>query len=193
LKLAELGRESVCEKCGLQLTIGPAAGSFKEVHLDRDYRRGFQRFYAVLSLGWAATILFVILSGFWEPWYMPIFNGGWSSVDAHSVSGRTPVADTPPSGGSQFGGVPVDPLPQTATEQKPLSVVSSEPLPQTETIDDFLERRHREQRARALGLQRTTMWKWAVGVALLPPLIAYLCLFVIIPWVYRGFTPALHS
>ncbi len=32
-------------------------------------------------------------------------------------------------------------------------------------------------------------WEWAVGLSLFVPLAAYLILFYVVPWVFRGFSP----
>jgi hypothetical protein len=102
-----------------------------------NYRRGFQRVYAALTVVWITVIMFVVLADFWQPWYSPIFNGGWSSTE----------------------------------DQSPLAVVRSEPLPaQTWTV-----------------AQQVRRWTWATGLSMVPPLLGYLILFYLLPWIYRGF------
>lgn len=32
-------------------------------------------------------------------------------------------------------------------------------------------------------------WPWAVGASIIPPLLGYVLLFYVVPWVYRGFRP----
>lgn len=100
-----------------------------------NYRRGFQRVYAVLTVVWAAAMLFAVLSDVWQPWYSPILNGGWSSTEDQ------------------------------------LRIVRSEPLP-GQTLD---------------SAQQVRRWLWAAGLSTLPPLLGYLILFYLVPWVYRGF------
>ena len=38
---------------------------------------------------------------------------------------------------------------------------------------------------------RIEVWLWATGLAFIPPLIGYAFLFLVAPWVYRGFHPAI--
>lgn len=65
LRPAELGREFVCEKCGLPVTIGQAKGRVADA---RNYRRGLRRVYLVLAVAWIAGVTATLSSGHWQPW-----------------------------------------------------------------------------------------------------------------------------
>ena len=36
---------------------------------------------------------------------------------------------------------------------------------------------------------RIETWSWALGLAFVPPLVGYAFMFIVTPWVYRGFRP----
>jgi hypothetical protein len=122
-----------------------------------NYRRGLQRVYAVFAAIWIAGILFAVLSGRWEPWHTP--SAPISDKLPPPPAGYTP----PPTPGWSF----VDEPPKT------------EP-PKTAKIDDIDE----TATQRMIIRQR---WSWASGLSTIPPLIFYLILFYVVPWVYRGF------
>jgi hypothetical protein len=46
-----------------------------------NYRRGFQRVYAVLTVVWIAIVLFTVISGRWEPWLRLHFHQGMASLE----------------------------------------------------------------------------------------------------------------
>ena len=132
-----------------------------------NYRRGFQRFYAVVACAWIASISFAILSGSWRPWYSPIFNHGWSSTE--DVPPVTVVKSEPlPAGTGTIASL----SPSTGDKASPF-IVSPEEFLRQETAHQH----------------KIRMWSRMTVLALSPPLIGYLVLFFIVPWVYRGFSP----
>jgi len=119
-----------------------------------NYRRGFQRLYAVAVVSWVTFVLFTTQSGRWKPWpAMP--HSQWE------IESERPIDSPNPSN----------------KEGEPKLTVSPE---------EFLRNAaHQEERHRAI-----VRWSWVAGLALIPPILGYLLLFCVSPWIYRGFTPA---
>jgi hypothetical protein len=94
-----------------------------------NYRRGFQRLYAAMTVTWIAFTLFMVPSGRWEPW--------------------------------------------RATERPP-----------QDALDRLIATVPPDPHWLA-----TTRWTWAAGLSVGVPLGSYALLFLIAPWVTRGFRP----
>lgn len=127
LKPNELGKELICPKCGLPVTIGktPSAVFSIEKRGDANYRHGFQRIFLVLTIAWMAVAFLAVFSGRSMPPWLDRLTVLRSQVIGGSSS---PLAGWSPA-----------------------------------------------------------VWLWAIGLSLIPPAIAYLLLFFVAEWVYRGF------
>jgi hypothetical protein len=133
-----------------------------------NYRRGLQRVYAVLTVAWITFVFLTILPGRWEPWtnWDVWVNRGWSFAD-----GKQGMASL-----DDIVAVPT-PAGQPQQYEIDLSKLRDTPPPKpTVSIEEFLSH---ERTKRKLT--------WAVGLSLLSPLVPYVLLFYILPWVYRGF------
>jgi hypothetical protein len=108
-----------------------------------NYRGAFQSVNVVLTVVWTSAMAFIILSGFWQPWYSPIFNRG------------SPFS-------SYQGDAPKD--------------------KHNDSTKGWSYSRPRKS--------RTIKTVWLAGVLLIPPFAVYAVLFVMIPWIYRGFRGA---
>jgi hypothetical protein len=133
-----------------------------------NYRRGFQRVYAVLTLAWIA----VVAAG---------------SLHDHFAQRSDPYA--------KYGGSFVPPplssreaIPSFEEFKKTLPSVPPPPRAPGAAIDYGA---HSVAPLESPGSESPLRY-WAVrsGVALLPPGVIYLFLFYVIPWIYRGFRPA---
>jgi hypothetical protein len=139
---AELGRELVCEKCGLPITIGRGK-SHSDARIPRNYRRGFQRVYAILTVVWVVLLLVTLPVSrlkFWQP-------EKWETLSDHAAKSA-------------------DPWEQAAADY----------------------RRAAEHTAQESESKRNKLL-WIANVVVLPPLIGYVALFYVVPWIYRGFRP----
>jgi len=174
-----------------------------------NYRRGLQRVYAVLTVGWIAVVLFALPSvrlKFWsvQPNDWTSVPGGHLVVDPAEVTSAP--SPTPPRGAIkqiEFEGV-IHEFPEDFTDDEIRKALTAyAPLTPEQyqaalnagfTPEQIIE--HEKTRKAATTLQapfsesRTAKAAWLAGVLFLPPISGYAAIFLLIPWVYRGFRPA---
>jgi hypothetical protein len=188
LRPTELGRELLCEKCGLPVTIGQTrrrnTGASREASAGRTYRLGFQRVYAVCAFLWIAAVLALAIRD--RPRtidYDALANFDPDAFMASRHPSEQATKFIPPPVSSEIGPAnndrnamkskpfvppPVNSYKGDAPEDKgPLRIVKSEPLP---------------------GAVRE-YWIARSAITILPPLVIYLFIFVVLPWVHSGFIP----
>lgn len=118
-----------------------------------NFRTGFQRLFAVLSVGWVAAILLIEGPKLLQP-------NDWQTVDYDALAGQAgAISSLPPPASPGYTDVPAG--------LKSLGFVP-DPVP---------------WRAQS----RTHFALWLAAVSLVPPALAYLLLFLTLPWIYRGF------
>lgn len=161
LRPAELGREFVCEKCGLPITIGRGT-SHSDVGVPRNYRRGFQRVYAILTVVWFAMLLFMLPAERLEFWKVPTV-----ALPSDAITVPNPKDSLPPP---------------------PPGYTLDEPKKSPDIWDQAAEE-YRRAHAESKPESRRIKFLWVASVLLLPPLIGYVALFYAVPWIYRGFRP----
>lgn len=186
---------------------GSRAGFSAKSHVCYDsamnYRRGFQRLYAVFTLAWVVVLLFALPADRLKFWRI----GGWDVVS------QTPAPAAPPDL-SQYG--TVTPAPPRFTppplsslqpeQQAPaplppgaIPIQAAAPLPPGATLVDpsqvspippgyILDQP--TPAAQTFSESRTGKVMWLAGILLLPPAVGYATIFLLIPWIYRGFRPA---
>jgi len=170
-----------------------------------NYRRGFQRVYAVLAAVWVALVLLVSIRDRPKPidWSAAARESG-GVVDLSSL-GFVPDKDQPLAsvGGETFkdrnGHVvtsfdPKDLSPEPSKDAKRSGNISGwsfadEPKPPNKA--DSPPTLPRDFSGWDTSPEvRTRYWATRSAVGLLPPALLYLFLFQVIPWVYRGFRQA---
>ena len=133
-----------------------------------NYRRRFQRVYAALTVAWIAVLLFMLPADRLRFWQAEI----WQSTYDHSPE----AVDL-----SRYG--TVEPTPPPPNETKALSdakgwtVVKETPIdygPHSAVPIPF-------------GESPTGKSAWLASVLFLPPVLGYIAIFLVIPWIYRGF------
>lgn len=120
-----------------------------------NYRRGFQRVYAVLTVVWIAASLIALPAHRLRFWEAPSLEG--EKIQFEPLPGGMTIDELARKHGST-----VEPAGGTT----PDSFVQDEPT-----------------------FTRTCIGKslWLAGLLFLPPLAGYATIFLVIPWIYRGF------
>ena len=139
-----------------------------------NYRRGFQRVYAVLAVAWVVGLLFVLPAdrlNFWsaQPNETTI-HGPWEAYSKGAASAATTDL-------SKYGTV-------TSNE---LDLSKYGPGKYRVTTDSGVYEVTVGAAAASDASSRSQRALWLSGVLLLPPGFGYLAIFLVIPWIYRGF------
>jgi hypothetical protein len=146
-----------------------------------NYRRGLQRVYAVLTVAWVAVLLFALPADrlkFWsatEEW-------GASDKPVGNPNDWTPVKET----AIDYGSHSVAPLPPGAILVDPSRVTPVAPSTLTDADIQKLD----AAKGVPFGHSPGGKGVWLAGVLFLPPVAGYAAIFLLVPWVYRGFKPA---
>jgi hypothetical protein len=172
-----------------------------------NYRRGFQRLYAVLTVAWVALLLFALPSDrlkFWsmQPNDWATVHGPWEKDPALPDQSRYgTVTPAPPK--SKFGGIPVDePFkpPPLSSEEKPTGKFVPPPLESEGKPANVFEETAKSgdwkiwtESGSDQPPSRAQKGLWLAGALFGPPVFGYAAIFLVIPWVYRGFRPASTS
>jgi hypothetical protein len=127
-----------------------------------NYRRGLQRIYAVLASVWIVAVFVAIFSGEFEPW-KPFETPASQTVDF----APSELSTTPPTEAQRDG------------SPAPLDFSGAKFADQPTSANAFNLKQQRRERLRE--------WVWAFGLALAPVGVAYLLLFTVTGWIYRGF------
>jgi hypothetical protein len=125
-----------------------------------NHRRGFQCLYLVCCILWVTLVLIVSIRN--RP----------RTIDYDALAKKAGAIEVDPSDVTPLPAQPQSTVPFVPppldSDKGPLRLVKSEPLP---------------------GV-KLSYWLAHSAVALLPPLLVYLFLFHVLPWVFRGFKPA---
>jgi hypothetical protein len=135
-----------------------------------NYRCGFQRLYAVLAIAWVAALLFVLPSGRVSFW-----------VADHPVASSA-ITKRIASNGKTYV-FPLDATKDEIQELVGLSVAWAE-VPN----GDWQHETKSDNRPEPLS-PRPGQALWLAGVLFVPPMLGYATIFLLIPWIYRGFRP----
>jgi|SRR5579863_7411808 len=126
-----------------------------------NYRRGFQRAYAVLVVMWVATVLYVLPGErlkFWQ---------------------RASDSFVPDYEGPNNSGVDnVIEIPAPSRNERQFKFTMTDGKTYIVTTEDAITERPIGKVA------------WLAAWLLAPPIFAYGVLFIVLPWVFRGFHPA---
>lgn len=128
-----------------------------------NYRNGFQRLYAVFTLLWIVGTLLFLPTERWDFWRKWNF---WDQVEAH-------VCDTPCS---------PEELKQPWIADRMDQQARLATQPKWKTFYEYI----------TLSVpveSRVQRFLWLLGLLVLPPALGYLVLFLLVPWVVRGFRP----
>ncbi|HSR07238.1 MAG TPA: hypothetical protein VLM42_08820 [Bryobacteraceae bacterium] len=141
-----------------------------------NYRRGFQRVYAVLTVVWIAGLILALPNYRVRFWQKQRGEASLADVDlAKSGIATTTKGDIFDQIDAERHKQPYD-LPKGAVPVDPNgnggSFVPDEPVA-TET--------------------RTEKFLWLAGVLFGPPIAGYAAIFLVVPWVFRGFRPSASS
>jgi hypothetical protein len=133
-----------------------------------NYRRGLRRLYAVLAGAWLLLVLLMVAGErwLWAPWHVLPVTGDQLTREARGRNSRT--------GGSQFGGVPVD-APKPCGLGVGGGAVELSPSEVSVNPNEFS----------AFGKAKSV-----AALSLPLPILGYVLLFWVWPWVHRGFTRA---
>lgn len=183
-----------------------------------NYRRGLQRFYAVLAFCWVAFILIAIPSGQFEispldDYRRAVEQTGapnWDDIAKESggtISSSAPKQATTlkqqdwfdanaPGAKASIRALPIDLAKNIPTFDEFVSSRAPQIAAPTELKTRVekpayavLDTRRHDRAARDYTV---AAWSWAVGLATIPTALVYLLLFVVAPWVYRGFRSGTH-
>jgi hypothetical protein len=174
-----------------------------------NYRRGFQRLYAVLTVAWAAVVCFAYQ---WTA--QPKADGGdrftqnappksalgdFSAERMEFPPGMKPL--TQPK--SALGDVLVESPPGTllcdidaTIDGKRVRVRADIPVGSTPAqIRDALRAYMKADPGwdKAGWGNATMRYVKEISIAVLPPAFGYLMLFQVVPWIWQGFKPATHN
>jgi hypothetical protein len=135
-----------------------------------NYRRGFQRLYAVLTVAWAAVVCFAYQ---WTA--QPRADGGdWFTQKA------------PPKSAFGAGEFPPGMRPDVSVKPPPGYTLDTPPA-QPDEFDQYKVRNAPPKNPATPTT--TTRYAKGISIALIPPASGYLILFQIVPWIWRGFKP----
>jgi hypothetical protein len=146
-----------------------------------NYRRGFQRIYALLTVGWVAALLFALPPYrliFWEP---PIdYDALAITAGATDDSYATRVRDTK--------AMAVPPPPGYVLDHSKAWYEAREKQTGWASTDDYST--SKQSPPGPLGPSRTGKFLWLTALLFGPPALGYFSLFYVGPWIYRGFRSA---
>lgn len=129
-----------------------------------NYRRGFQRVYAVSTLVWiVGTLLYLPTNrwDFWRKW------DAWDKLVAHPCAGSTCTEEE----------LKMPWIAATIDEQAKLAT-----QPKWKTFCEYI----------TLSVpveSRLLRFFWLFCLLVLPPVLGYAALFLLVPWIVRGFKP----
>ena len=128
-----------------------------------NYRRGFQRIYAMLTLAWIAILLLNLPSDRWDFWRKwDIFD----QVAAHpcAVEGHCSEEEL------KFPWIAARVDQEARLREQPKWKTLSEYITLSVPVES-----------------RVARFLWLVDLLLLPPTLGYTAFFIMAPWIYRGF------
>jgi hypothetical protein len=129
-----------------------------------NYRCGLQRVYAVLTTAWIIALLFILPADrlkFWQA-------DQWETLADHAVPMSAAAASPQPKSSGQPD------IDYDALAKRAISETSQVKFAATPSSWDQ---------------SRTHKFLWLMSFLMLPPAVGYAALFLVIPWVYRGFRP----
>lgn len=135
-----------------------------------NYRRGFQRVYAVLVVLWIGSVLFALPSDrlrFWS-------TAEGLAANTHGDPNDWTVVKETPLDLSKYGTV----LPAQSKEATPEAPI------------DFSHATVEDPRPTQTTESRLGKTAWLGEVLFGPPLLGYAAIFLVTPWIYRGFRSA---
>lgn len=172
-----------------------------------NYRRGLQRLYAVLTVAWVASLLFVLPSERLTFWIPPIDYGRHSIVqpDAPGTiptfeefkTRRDATTASSSSGGAgkdrtseieRYGSASDVPMPPKGAIPVPPTANGWTVVKEASLTNSDVEKLDAANPAIS-GLSWVRKIMWLAGILFLPPVAGYAAMFLIIPWIYRGFRP----
>jgi len=135
-----------------------------------NYRRGFQRTYAVLAVAWIALVIFMVTSDRWIWTQWRITPTTWDALAKECGS-----VDVPPG---ELGSNPTDP-----------SAIADQYIRQLDQQNRPAQNNNQSVKngAKTLVVPPGPKVEWTAALSLPVPVLGYLFLFVVIPWIYRGF------
>jgi hypothetical protein len=128
-----------------------------------NYRRGLKRAYAVLAIAWIATLLYVLPSGRLKFW----------SAQPSAQPNVAPVYNPTASGVAN-----VIEIPASSRDERQYKFKMTDGKIYVVTTEDTIAER-------PIG-----KFAWLAAWLFAPPIFAYGLLFIVLPWVFRGFKPA---
>jgi len=171
-----------------------------------NYRVGFQRLYAVLTVAWIALVLLTAPAArlkFWNAdpidWAVVSPDQAFTPPPLDSDQGRALQLPPPPQG------YLLDSPVRHSRDAKPGGLVADKPgAPSGSEFGGVPVGAEQQRVAAPLGITRSeplsatrnprwTKIRWLAGMLFLPPVIGYVLLFHVLRWVYRGFRPATPS
>ena len=144
-----------------------------------NYRRGFQRVYAVLTVAWIGVLLLALPADRVKFWQKQQGEASLADVDL----GKSGIAITAPP--STLTDADIAARDKSPTENAPPPLPKGAvPLPPGFTpvpADSFVPDEP------AAVESRTQKFLWLASVLFGPPLAGYAAIFMVIPWIFRGF------
>ena len=129
-----------------------------------NYRRGLQRIYAVLAIMWVATLLYVLPSERLKFWQ-------------RTSGSLAPVYEGP----NASGVANVIEIPASSRDERQYKFTMTDGKIYVVTTEDAIAER-------PIG-----KFAWLVAWLFAPLICTYGLLFIVFPWVFRGFRPAKHN